>query len=122
MSRLGGFPDRFVANLTGGASFLGSLTELNSTTGALVRVISGSVYKFDLTADMPGSMTVAGGDVLVANASDRSVTEVNASTGALVRLFAHPLYSLDFPSALVVVGHDLYVANEDGTTVTELSI
>jgi carbonic anhydrase len=72
--------DLFVANNAGSGG--GSVTELNASTGALVRVVSGSVYKFN----HPCAMAVAGGDLFVANVAGNSVTEVDASTRALVRV------------------------------------
>jgi hypothetical protein len=62
----------FVAN--GGVGG-GSLTEVNASTGALVRAISGPAYKFsDATA-----MALAGGHLFVANEYGGSLTEVRVS-------------------------------------------
>jgi len=66
--------DLFVANLGG------SITEVDASTGAIVRVISGPAYHFD----QPKSVGVTGNDLFVANLG--SVTEVDASTGSLVRV------------------------------------
>jgi len=65
--------DLFVANLNGK-----SVTELNASTGALVRVVSDQFGG-------PYAMAVAGADLFVANHNGTgSVTELDASTGALV--------------------------------------
>ena len=66
--------DLFVANLYGG-----SVTELNASTGSLVRVLAGSPYNF---VD-PDGMALSGDDLFVANAGDGSVTELPASAQAL---------------------------------------
>ena len=50
--------DLFVANGAGS-----SLTELNASTGALVRVVSGPAYEFSV----PDAMAVSGHDLFVAN-------------------------------------------------------
>jgi hypothetical protein len=59
--------DLFVANGAGN-----SLTELDASTGALVRVISASSYRFN----GPVAMAVSGHDLFVANGGGRSVTEL----------------------------------------------
>ena len=77
----------FVANVDGGDEFTGSLTELNASTGALVRVISGPAYNFYLL----GGMALAGEDLFVANypairaglSGTGSVSESDGPTGAL---------------------------------------
>jgi hypothetical protein len=55
-----------------GISVSGSVTEIEASTGALVRVLSGSEYQFDY----PDAMAVAGTDLFVANNSGGSVTEL----------------------------------------------
>ena len=73
--------DLFVANPPGG-----SVTELNASTGALARVISGRQYQFN----GPQAPALYGDDLFAANEGGNSVTEVNASTGALVRVISGP--------------------------------
>ena len=58
-----------------------SVTELSASTGALVRVISGSSYKFD----SPDALAADGGDLFVANYDGDSVTELSASSQSLQR-------------------------------------
>ena len=58
-----------------------SLTEINATTGALVRVISGPAYQFG----RPDAVAAASGDLWVTN-ENASVTEIDETTGALVRV------------------------------------
>jgi hypothetical protein len=100
--------DLFVAN------YGGSVTELSTSTGALVRVISGSSYKFD----DPDAMVLAGSDLFVANRSGNSVTELRASTGALVRVISGSSYDFNDPYAIAAADSYLFVANYDGNSVT----
>jgi hypothetical protein len=93
-----------------------SLTELNASTGALVRVVSAPAYRFD----GPGAMVVDGEDLFVANASGGSLTELNASTGKLLRVISAPAYRFSGPGAMVLAGDDLFVADASGGSVTEL--
>jgi hypothetical protein len=59
-----------------------SITELNASTGAVVRVLNAAKYQFK------GPWGIASGDnhLWVANAGGNSVTEINASNGSLVRV------------------------------------
>jgi hypothetical protein len=60
----------------------GSVTELNASTGNLVRVISGSTYQFHT----PEGIATGGGYVWLTNSNGNSVTELRASDGSLVRV------------------------------------
>jgi hypothetical protein len=89
--------DLYVAN-----SLSNSVTEVAASTGRLLRVISGPVYRFDA----PHAMATHGAEVFVANNAfagsaaagpvtapgTGSVTELNASTGALVRVISGPAH------------------------------
>jgi hypothetical protein len=104
--------DLFVANYTGYRSPLlnaagDSVTEVNASTGALVKVISAPRYSLD----SPDSMAVLGDNLFVANSGGNSVTELNASTGALVRVISAPRYRFDDPGTLVLAGGDMFVAS-----------
>jgi hypothetical protein len=95
--------DLFVMNGDGN-----SLTEINASTGALIRVISGAQYGFD----NPDGLALSGNELFVANSykwTAGSITEINASTGALIRIFGQK--DLRGPSTMVVDGNDLWVAN-----------
>ena len=59
--------DLFVAN-----NFGNSVTELDISTGALVRVVSGPAYRFN----DPDALAVTSGDLFVANYAGNSVTEI----------------------------------------------
>jgi hypothetical protein len=92
----------------------GSITELDTSTGALVRVISGPTYGFR----SPDALVVAGADLFVANLEAGSITELDTSTGALVRVISGPTYEFAGPRAMVLSGHHLFVVNAGGS-VTE---
>jgi hypothetical protein len=59
-----------------------SVTELNASTGAVVRVLNSAKYQFN------GPWGIASGDnhIWVANAGGNSVTEFNANNGSLIRV------------------------------------
>jgi hypothetical protein len=108
-------PELFVAS---GAFFgrTGSVTEVDASTGALVKVSYGARYRLDA----PVAMVLRGSDLFVANGGNNSLTEIDASTGALVRVVSGPAYQFDEPSAMVRDGNNLFVANQDGSSVTKL--
>ena len=98
------------------------LTELDPSTGALVRVIAGDQYQFD----SPDELAVSGHDLFVANFGQNnanpdeggpdpgSVTEIDTSTGALVNVIGgwrSVPWDIDRPGAMAVSGPDLFVAN-----------
>ena len=101
----------FVANLG-----TGSITDLNTVTGAVVTVISGTKYMID----RPSSMLSSGADLFVTNNYGNSVTELNVSTGALVRVISGTAYHFDGPQGFGLAGDHLFVANEYGNSVTEV--
>lgn len=125
-------PDLFVANTAASATTLagvaGSVTEVNASTGALVRVISGPSY--DL-AD-PVALALVGLDLFVANDCcpgapcpgpmgahcTGTVTEINASTGALVAVLQGAADGFDNPIALVPAGPDLFIV---GGSIVEVN-
>jgi hypothetical protein len=109
--------DLFVAETPGlgGASCIsGCITELDTETGVLVRVISGATYKLGT----PRGVAVNGSDLFLTEERDRSglagpssVTEVNATTGALVRVISGPAYQFDGAAELALHGNHLFVAD-----------
>ena len=95
-----------------------SVTELSASTGALVRIISGSRYEFHT----PDAISSDGTHVWVSSLNQGgSVTELSASTGALVRVVWRCGYGFGRPDAVSSDGTDVWVANSDGHSVTELS-
>jgi len=75
----GGFSDPDALAASGGELFVAnrdgsSVTELSSSTGKLVRVISASPYKFS----GPDALAASGGDLFVANGDGSSITELPA--------------------------------------------
>ena len=80
--------DLFVANW-----YSASVTEIDTSTGKLVRVMSGRAYHFNF----PDALIVRGEDLFVANSYDNdgsltgngnSLTEINAETGRVVRVIS----------------------------------
>lgn len=96
----------------------GSVTEINASTGALVRRLSGVRYQFwDV-----GGMAVSGDHVFLLNVFGRSLTEFRASTGNLVRVIAGASYGFSAMDAIAVSGPRLFVANfTAGITVIDAS-
>ncbi len=111
-------PDLFVANASG------SVTEMRSTNGALVRVISGAKYHF---VD-PVAIDASGNTILVLNAGrpsglvGGSITEINARTGLLRRTMSGAPFAFGDPVALTVSGPDAFVADEGSNSMTEVNI
>ena len=87
-----------------------SVTELNTVTGALVRVIAGPAYGFD----NPDAITLAAGHVWVVNNSGGSVTELDAANGSLVRVISGPRFGLDHPDAIAAAAGHVWVVNNSG--------
>ena len=108
--------DLFVTDESSGTFSAGSLTEVNTATGALVRVVPLH------SSNGPGAMVLDQGDLFVGtnlfvvkgSGSDveGSLTEVRASTGALVRVVSGARYQwFDTPSAMLADGPELFVAS-----------
>jgi hypothetical protein len=105
----------FVANAQG------SVSEMNSSSGKLVRVIKGAKYHLV----NPVSITSSGDTILVLNAghgATGSITEISARTGALVRTISGASFALDNPAAFTVSGSDVFVADEGNNSVTEVNV
>jgi hypothetical protein len=84
------------------ANYFGkSVTELSAKTGRLVKVISGSRYKFDV----PAAIASDGTHVWVAN--DTSVTELSARTGRLVKVISGSKYK--FADAIAIASDGTHV-------------
>ena len=94
-------------------------TEVNTTTGALIRVIAGQGYQL---AD-PGVIAADGGHVWVADAGADAVTEIDAATGAVVRVISAPRYRLDttvYPPSIAVAGDRVWVTDGNSDALTEI--
>jgi DNA-binding beta-propeller fold protein YncE len=96
-----------------------SVIELSASTGALVRVITGSSYGF--YESEPFGITSAGTHIWVTDGDGNSVTELSASTGALVRVISGSSYGFKYPTAISSAGTHIWVTDGDGNSVTELS-
>ena len=95
----------WVANFNGN-----SVTELDATTGTVVRSLSARRYGFR----SPWAITATGNHVSVVSSDGDSVTEINATTGALVRVISGPAYQFGGPVAVAAGrGDHLWVVDED---------
>jgi DNA-binding beta-propeller fold protein YncE len=96
------------------ANAVGSVTELDAATGDLVRVLSGSRYKFN----NPTGISSDGTHVWVVNA-DGSVTELDAATGGLVQVLSGSQYGFDDPCGVASDGTHVWVPNSESDSLTE---
>ncbi|HUC13938.1 MAG TPA: PQQ-binding-like beta-propeller repeat protein, partial [Acidimicrobiales bacterium] len=96
----------------------GSLTEIDATTGRMVRRISGARYDFHA----PEEITAVGNDLFVADSGANAVTEVDPSKGQLVGVLSGSQYQFESPVGLDVYGDHLYVINESGDSVTDIDL
>lgn len=98
----------------------GSVTEVATANGALVRVIPGSAY-----GDSWGPIAADDADVWLLDASSGTVTELSESTGAVVRVVGGPQDALGGATSISADGTHVWVANPTGAagagSVTELS-
>ena len=111
----------WIANGYGGRFGRGSLTELNTRTGRLVRSLSGDGI------NGPVALAVSGDDLWVLNdlPEDRGmVAKLNATTGRTIWTAGGDRYGFSDPDALAVSGDRLWVTNlyaaGDGGSVTVL--
>jgi outer membrane protein assembly factor BamB len=97
-----------------------SVTELNASTGKLVRVLSGSDYQFN----GPTVVAAAGTKVFVVNTTGNSVTEIDARTGALLHTLSAARYHFDDPVNIAVAGNHAWILNSPAgspSSVVELA-
>jgi DNA-binding beta-propeller fold protein YncE len=87
----------------------GSVTEVNASTGGLVRVLTAARYGLNAPMGVSSDRT----HVWVANFDGNSVTEINASSGALVQVRAAPRYGFALPAGVSSDGSDVWVPNGD---------
>ena len=105
----------FVANANG------TISDLNTTTGALIRRIAS---KADHLSD-PVALLSVHSQLWIANASSSSLTVINTANGALIKVIANGSgsTSFDHPDALAVTPSrgDVWVTNPTNSTVTEVN-
>jgi hypothetical protein len=101
-------------NYYGDGRGVGSVTELDATTGRVIRIITPQMAPFD----EPTAIAISGSHVWVANLDYSSIVELNASNGSLVRLIR--ANSLNQPLSMAIDGKHVWVANFFGNSVTEL--
>ena len=94
-------------------------TELNSTNGSLVRVVSARADQLAF----PGGIAISGGHVWIANShvGANSVTELKARDGSLVRVINAPADQLSGPWKIAISGSNVFVLNSSGDSITELN-
>jgi hypothetical protein len=91
----------------------GLVTELDASTGAVIRVLQGTTYGFGLA----GVLASEGGRLFVLGSND-AASEIDESTGALIRVVRGAFYGFYSPDAMVDVGSDVWVAGGAGSTNT----
>ena len=95
--------DAFVADAAGNA-----LTEIDVTSGRLVRRIAGLAG--------PGGVAVAGGHVWVSDETTSAVTEISPATGRLLRTIDDASYGFGHPTVVTQHAGHVYVATPLGTS------
>ena len=93
-----------------------SITELNSSDGALVRVINKASYRFN----RPVALAIGGNDLWVANSHGNSVTELNTENRSLVRVVSDPKDMINDPNDIDVIGSDVWILDTGDGDITEL--
>jgi hypothetical protein len=96
----------------------GELTEIDLTTGGLVRLISGARYDFEV----PEGITVTGGDLFVADSAGNAITKVGPRTGRLVGVIGGPQYHFASPVGLAADDGHLRAVNQSGDSVTDIDL
>ncbi len=117
-------PDIFTTDLPNGlrkGMDTGSVTELDASTGKVLRVVSGPQYRF---LD-PASMSFYGGDMFVSDFGGSWVTELDTSSGAVVRVISARQDWLSNPVGMALFGQDIFITDAHGPSsghgaVTEL--
>ncbi len=108
-------PDVFTTDLPNGLARgvdSSSVTEVDASTGKVLRTLSGSQYRF---LD-PASMSFYGGDTFVSDFGGSWVTELDTSSGAVVRVISAPQDRLSNPVGMALFGDDIFVADSGSLT------
>jgi len=96
-----------------------SVTEVDTASGALVRVIAGQGL------NTPDGITVADGHVWVADAGSNAATDIDQSTGAVLATVtdSDAAYGFGRPSVAIASDGNVFIATPFGTSpmVTKLS-
>ena len=95
----------------------GSVTEISSSSGAVIGTISGPQFGFY----SPSGFAVADGRIFVANPSNNTVTVIDATTRALIGILSGPSYGFNWPSGVAFDGTNVWITNPDNNSVTEIS-
>ena len=89
-----------------------AVSELDASTGSLIKVISGARFQFD----SPDAIVSNGAHVWETNYKDQTVTELDAITGGLVRVITEA----SGPDAVAADRVHVWVGNYFGQSVTSL--
>jgi len=100
-----------------------SLTEIDASTGALIRTISGS------NIEAPISLAVVGTNLWVGNFPNTGVPAsfaiINTVTGNSVKTLTQgqlgPHWTIEWPICMVAAGMDVWVADQGGVDVSEFN-
>jgi hypothetical protein len=96
----------------------GSLTEINSSNGTLVRTVSNPGFDFNQFS----SPIATSSRVIVANLlTSFSITEVNANNGALIRVIRQPHEDLRMQFPPVTNGTDIWIISSAGPSSGRLT-
>jgi ABC-type molybdenum transport system ATPase subunit/photorepair protein PhrA len=90
------------------------VTEFNTTTGSVVRVINGKYPDFE----SPQAIAFSGGEAFVTGAG---VIEFNTNTGVVVRRIKAKSYEFSSPTDIVISGAHAFVTNTGAQSVTEFN-
>ena len=99
-----------------------SITEINATTGALIRSITAPRYQLtwpSAIAATPNAIWVANNGSASGGNAPNAVTEINATTSALIRVISASRYRLTYPAGITTTGNTVWVDN--GGSVTEIN-
>jgi hypothetical protein len=92
----------------------GSLTEINSNTGALVRTVSGSDFGFDeFSVPVATSSSVIVTNLTPNGHTGSSITLVSAKTGGLIRVIRQPQADLTTSFDPATNGNDFWIVSEN---------
>lgn len=96
----------------------GSVTDVDASTGILVRLVTGTPYRFD----HPVAIAADGSYVFVANDYGNSITLLASPSGSLVSVLSAPNDHFDGPVSIAFDGIHAWVVNVYGDSVTEFEI
>lgn len=103
--------------ILGASNLQPCITEVDESSGNLVRVLRGSSEGLN----WPLALASDGTHLWIANSLGNSVTEIDEATGSLVQVLRGGAYRFANPDALATVGTHLWVANNRSLTEVDES-